>query len=187
MLAMSTVAERLLTIDEYAQRTDDGEPTELVRGRVITLQWTMPRDGQICVEVACLLGNYVTKHDLGHVVGNDSGVITERNPDTLRGADVAYYSYAKLPKGPLPDGYLSVVPDLVFEVRSTTDRWAKVLEKVAELLEAGVSVACVLDPEQQTVLIFRADQPVQLLNADEDFTVPEILGDFRVPVRKFFE
>jgi Uma2 family endonuclease len=64
-----------------------------------------------------------------------------------------------------------------------------VLGKVSEYLEAGVSVVCVLDPEPQTVHIFRAaqQQPVQLLNEDEDFTVPELLGDFRVPVRKFYE
>ena len=75
----------------------------------------------------------------------------------------------------------------MFEVRSATDRWAKVLGKVAEYLDAGVSVVCVLDPEPQTVHLFRADQPVQLLNEDEDFAVPELLHDFHVAVRKFFE
>ena len=37
--------------------------------------------------------------DLGRVVTNDSGIVTQRDPDTVRGADVAYYSYARLPKG----------------------------------------------------------------------------------------
>ena len=182
---MSTVAEKLLTIDEYGQLESD-VPTELVRGRVITFPWCTPRHGEICAEVACLIGNFVEIHGLGHIVGN-SGVITQRNPDSLRGADVAFYSFAKLPKSPLPRGYLPVVPDLVFEVRSASVRWSQMIQKVAELLCAGVTAVCVLDPEPQTVHIFRADQPVQILNEDEDFTLPEILGDFRVPVRKFYE
>ena len=33
------------------------------------------------------------EHDLGHVLSNDSGVITERDPDTVRGADISFYSY----------------------------------------------------------------------------------------------
>jgi Uma2 family endonuclease len=117
---------------------------------------------------------------------NDSGVVTERDPDTVRGADVAYYSFARLPKGPLPNGYLSVVPDLVFEMLSPDDRWRKVLTKVAEYLNAGVAVVCVLDPDSETVYVYDGDRPARELRGDEELVLPELLGDFRVAVRRFF-
>ena len=63
---------------------------------------------------------FCDEHNLGHVVSNDSGVVTERDPDTVRGADVAFYSYGRVPPGPFPRGYLAVAPELVFEVRSPT-------------------------------------------------------------------
>ena len=50
-----------------------------------------------------ILGNHVYDNDLGRVLSNDSGVITERGPDTVRGADVCFYSFVRVPKGPLPD------------------------------------------------------------------------------------
>ena len=70
-----------------------------------------PRHGQICTKIIRLLGNHVEEQKLGHVVANDSGVVTERGPDTVRGADVAYYSYRRVPPGPFPQrNYLTAVP-----------------------------------------------------------------------------
>ena len=97
---MSTVAEPFLTAEEYVRLPDRGVPTELIRGKVVARNVPAPRHGQICSKIDRLLGNYADEHDLGHVVVNDSGVLTERNPDTVRGADVAFYSFRRLPRGP---------------------------------------------------------------------------------------
>ncbi len=145
------------------------------------------RHGQICSQVVFLLRQYLLINDIGHVVSNDSGVITQRDPDTVRGADVAFYSYQKVPRGPLPQGYLPVSPELVFEVLSPNDRRTMVLAKVAEYLDAGVKVVCVLDDEPQRADLYYADKPTDILAADEQLTVPEILGEFQIEVRQFFE
>ena len=59
--------------------------------------------------------------------------------------------------------------------------------KIGEYLEANVTVVCVLDPETETVEVFRANRPSQTLTRDDELTLPDVLGDFRVPVRLFFE
>lgn len=179
--------DRLLTAEEYSHLPDRDVPTELVRGRVIEMNVPYPRHGQICSKVDRIVGNYADEHGLGHVLTNDSGVITRRGPDTVRGADVAYYSYARLPRGPLPRAYLTVVPELVFEVRSPTDRWSEVFAKVAEYLEAGVSVVCVLDQMSERAVVCRAEAAPVTLQGDDELHLPDILGDFRVAVRRFFE
>ena len=145
-----------------------------------------PRHGEIWSKVTILVGSHVLEHHLGRVVGNDSGILTEHNPDTVRGADVAFYSYARVPPGPLPQGYLDVVPELVFEVRSPTDRWVRVLRKVTEYLDAGVLVVCVLDQVSESLQVFRADEVPQKLHGDEELRLPDILGEFAVPVQRFF-
>src|SRR5262245_47494880 len=130
------VAEALLTAEEYARLPDNGQPTELVRGRVVALNVPWPRHGQICTKVIMLLGGFVEQQQLGHLVSNDGGVVTERDPDTVRGPDVAFYGFDQVPPGPFPPGYLPVVPRLALEVRSASDRWAKVMLKVGEYLSA---------------------------------------------------
>jgi Uma2 family endonuclease len=127
------------------------------------------------------------EHDIGHVLTNDSSTVTERDPDTVRGPDVAYYSYKRVPKGPLPRGLLLVSPELVFEVRSPNDRWNELHVKIAEYLSAGVLTVCVLDDENKSIHAFHADREPQVLSGEDEFSLPNILGDFRVKVLRFFE
>jgi Uma2 family endonuclease len=183
---MTTLAP-LLTAAEYLALPENGQWTELVRGRVVTMNVPTPRHGEICAQTSYLLRRHLEVDPTGRIVCNDSGVLTERDPDTLRGADVAYYSYARVPRGPLPAGYLTVVPELLFEIRSTTDRWRDVLMKVNEYLHAGVSVVCVLDQQTESAHVFTADDAPRILTRDEELTFPGILGEFRVAVRRFFE
>jgi Uma2 family endonuclease len=186
-MATATTAKRLLTAEEYGHLPDDGRKTELIRGEVVEVNMPYPRHGQICFKIARILGNFVEEHHLGHVVTNDSGVITERNPDSVRGADVAYYSFARVPPGPMPRGqYLTVVPELVFEVRSQTDRWRAVVTTVDEYLTAGVDVVCVADDPTEQVRMFD-DNGIHPLNRDDVLEFPQILPGFSVPVRRLFE
>ena len=113
-------------------------------------------------------------------------MITERGPDSVRGADVSFYSYARAPKGPLPDHYLNEAPELVIEVISPSDRWPKVLLKVGEYLDAGVLFVVVLDDERQSAHLFGADGTTRVLGPDDVLSFPELLGEFQVTVRRLF-
>ena len=180
-------AEALYTAEEYGRRPDPGYPEELVRGRIVRMAQPNRRHGQVCGQAVYLLRRFFEDDDRGHVLSNDAGVITERDPDTVRGADVAFYSYARLPKGPLPSSIGPEVPELVFEVRSPSDRWRDILAKVTEYLDAGVLVVCVLDPGDESAYLYHADRNPQTLRSDEELVLPDLLGDFRLAVRRFFE
>lgn len=186
LIGSPVAGDVLLTAEEYEKLPDAGMPTELVRGRVIEMSRPTLRDGQICSKIDRIVGNHVEEHNLGRTVSNDCCIITGRGPDTVRGADVAYYSFARLPKGPAPATYVSIVPEVVFEVRSPSDRWPAVLTKVSEYLNAGVSVVCVLDPDREVVVVYRGNEFPQTLEGDDELHLPEVLGDFRVAVRRLF-
>jgi Uma2 family endonuclease len=183
----TAVIETLLTAEEFRRLPDDGRPKELKRGRVILMNLPAPRHGQICGQVYYLMRRYLDDHPSGHLVSNDSGIITEHDPDTVRGADVAFYSYNRVPAGPLPQGYLPVAPELVFEIRSPTDRWGAILTKVGEYLQAGVAVVCVLDQTTERCHVYRNEEEIQEFLPDQDLTLPDVLPEFRVAVRRFFE
>ncbi len=185
---MSTVqATDRITAEEYLRLPDSGNTTELVRGRIVTMNRPYTAHGYFCSVIDRLVGNHVTNHDLGRVVSNDAGVVTARDPDTVRGPDVAYYSFERVPRGPIPlNGYWPA-PDLVFEVRSPDDRWKEIHHKVGEYLHAGVLTVVVVDPSAQTVHVFSADRPVELLTADDELALDDVLPGFRVAVGKLFE
>jgi Uma2 family endonuclease len=187
MSTASLATSILITAEQFAARPDPGYPEELVRGRIVPMPMPKPRHGEICNKAGRILGNFTEDRDLGRVLNNDAGVITERGPDTVRGADVSFYSYARLPKGPLPDRSLDIPPDLVVEVLSPSDRWPKVLAKVAEYLGAGTTVVLVLDDERRLAHVYRADAAPRSLAAEDELSIPDVLDDFSVEVGRFFE
>jgi Uma2 family endonuclease len=177
----------LMTAEEFGKRPDPGYPEELIRGRIVPMTVPDKRHGYICLKVGRILGDFVDQHDLGRVMSNDSGVITERNPDTVRGADISFYSFSRLPKGPLVRGYGIEIPELVVEVRSPGDRWRDIQKKITEYLQAGVLTVVVLDPESNSAHVFSADDPPRTLGAEDELVLPGILEGFRMRLGRFFE
>jgi len=178
--------EALLTAEEFAQLEKLEGPAELVRGIIHMMNLPNPRHGQVCGNVAGLLWPFLRQHRLGHLVTNDSAIVTTRSPDSVRGADVAVYLFSTAPVGPFPQRYLSVVPDLVFEVRSPSDRSSELLAKVAEYLAAGVKAVCVLEPDDSRLLLYTERGPVRQFATGDRFALPELLGQFAVEVSEFF-
>ena len=184
---MATVTS-LMTAEQYMALPDsfDG-PTELVKGELVTMPPPRPRHGEICMQTGYLLRRYLEDHPIGRVLSNDSSMVTEREPDTVRGPDIAYYSYERVPKGPLPDGLLSVPPELVFEVGSPKQPWSELHTKVAEYLNVGVQVVCILDDKSRTAHLFFVDGEPRALASSDELALPDVLGEFCVPVSRFFE
>jgi Uma2 family endonuclease len=186
---MATIEVQLMTAEEFGELPANGTLLELVQGVPTPMNMPYPRHGEMCGQVAFLLKLFLQSHPAGRVITNDSGVVTERDPDTVRGPDVAFYSYARVPRGPLPRrGYLAVVPEFVFEVRSPTDSWADILVKVGEYLHAAVSAVVVLDSQtEQAHVYFLGEEAPQLLRGDEPLRLPPPLEAWQPAVRQFFE
>ena len=184
---MATIATTPLTAEQFLQMADDGQPSELVRGEIVMMSRPEPRHGYICMELGGMLREYVKTHKLGRMIGNDSAVVTTRGPDTVRGPDVAFYSYARVPKGRMPKGQLPQPPEIVFEVRSPNDRWSEMLAKAVEYLQAGVDAVVLVDPDSETVSLLHGDRPVLSFSGDDELRLPPPLEGFSVPVSKLFE
>lgn len=185
--AVAPPASLPLTIEEYLARPDDGTLTELIRGRIVEVTRPGYDLGRIGFQFGLALGSFVIPRRLGRIVSNDSGIITERNPDTLRGADVAYYSQARKPPTGREPKYPSQPPDLVAEVRSPGDTWPELLAKAAEYLAAGVLVVVLLDPADESATVLTADAPPTHLGPADDLTLPTVLPEFRAPLATIFE
>src|SRR5262249_12909039 len=147
-------------------RRHAGDYVEFVDGVVRQLPGLFFREAKVCAAFAGRLGHFVDQHDLGHAASNDSFVTVSREPLVVRGADVCFYSYERLPKGPAPRGPLPAAPDLVAEVRSPSDAWTEVLIKVIEYLKAGVRVVLIFDATTRTVSAIRDTEAMRTFRAD---------------------
>jgi len=181
-------AVALLTADEFVAQFGHLH-AELEEGIVKELPMPGLKHGEICMLIGWLLMNHVRANNLGRVMSNDSAVKTKNAPDSVRGADVCYYSYERLPKHiPTPDSYAEVPPDLVVEVRSPSDRMTESLAKILEYLKVGVRVVIFVDPKTASVTVYRDDDEFDhtFHNGDE-LTVPDVLPGFSMVVKQLFE
>jgi Uma2 family endonuclease len=181
----ATTAAGPLTLDEFVRR-HAGDRVEVIDGRVEAIPMPGGPHGEISWNVAHYLGGHVKISRLGRCVINDTFILIRRDPLRVRGADFAFWAAGRLPAGPLPQ-VVDTSPDLVVEVRSPSDRWATVVEKLSEYLGIGVRVVVIVDPASGAVAVHRQDEFQQVFHNGDEFTLPDVLPGFAVPVRRFFE
>jgi Uma2 family endonuclease len=187
---MSTeTATKLMTAEEFYDWVSQPENAdkwfELVRGVVIELPPTEKRQGVVCANVSYCLANYTIQHNKGYVTTNDSGVILERGPDTVRGPDVAVYDDADS-FDDLHPKYGEVPPRLAVEVLSPNDRADRILPKITDYLRNGVALVWVVNPQQRTVTVYQPGKAVAVVAQDQELTGEDVYPDLRCKVADFF-
>lgn len=184
---MSATATALLTAEEFARRPRpaDGSREELVRGEVITMPPPGFRHGKVAQVVGYRLMRFIEDQPIGTVTA-ETGVHTEDDPDSVRGPDVSFWSFGRLPKDHDPAVYAEVPADLCVEVRSPSNSAKGLRAKAAEYLRAGVRMVWVIDPEDRSVTVFRKPGRGLTVWDDEVLDGEDVLPGFACPVSKLF-
>jgi len=176
----------LITAEEFFERFGDSGGCELVDGRIQEMPMPGGIHGKVCLNVGFHLKLYLMRNPIGHAMSNDTFVLLKRDPDTMRGPDICYVSFDKIPQNALPSGALSIPPELIFEVLSPSDTVKATTSKIQEYLTAGVTVGILLNPDTRTATIFRSQAAEQTFAANETLTIPDILPGFAVKAGDFF-
>jgi Uma2 family endonuclease len=187
-MAIETVVERMSAeaFGDWVQRPENRDRWfELVRGEVVEMPPPTKIHGRICINVGFTLETYVRQRRKGYVTSNDSGVILQRDPDTVRGPDVALYEDAEH-FADLHPKYGETPPRLAVEVLSPHDKAARVTAKIVDYLTHGVACIWLIDPEERTVTVWRPDHSPLLVKGDEQITLEEVLPGFSCKVADFF-
>jgi Uma2 family endonuclease len=187
---MSTAeSTRLLTAEEFYDfchlPENRDRQLELERGEVVEVSRPGMPHGVVCANVVYLITQYARQRKRGYVCGNDTGVIWERGPDTVKGPDVIYFDENRR-FDELPAKYADHSPKLAVEVRSPNDRWAKLHRRAVQFLQGGTAAVWIIDVEERSVTVFRPNQFQQVFEEDEELTGGEELPDFRCRVAEFF-
>jgi len=178
---------KLLTAEEFLTADLGDGVFELVRGEVISLPPARPNHGLICATIAYILTDFGRRTGIGYVMTNDSAVVTERDPDTVRGPDLSFYREDRWPRSQVGESLPPVSPALVVEVYSPGNRRGQVLQKVDEYLQVGIPLVWVVYPKNRTLSIYRAlDEPPVVLQASDCIEGLEDFPGFSCLVADFF-
>jgi Uma2 family endonuclease len=178
--------EPLITAEEF-ERMPSSERYELVEGRLVPMSPVNVEHGRIVLQLGYLLKAHLKNRPEGVAVV-ETGFTIARNPDTVRGPDVAFIRSDRMPPPASRRGFPVMAPDAVFEVLSPEDRPGEVRKKVAEYLASGVGLVVVVAPDDRTVIVHRpGTQPVTLRNDGEVLDMGDAIPGFTCTVDEIFE
>lgn len=163
---------------------------ELREGKLIIMSPSDFASSEIGARFIGFLSTWVYKQNAGRITESSAGL---RMPNgDLLSPDVSFVSRERLKQ--TPRTYLPVVPELIVVIKSISDRIRELEQKVALFLRQGVQVSLLIDPDKQTVRVYRANSlsqdaegeevifPITILKDGDTLTIPDLFPGWELPI-----
>lgn len=131
------------------------------------------------------LRNFLDSHRLGVATGPDGMV--RLFGDTVRGPDVAFVAWERLPDGNIPtDPIPDLVPNFVIEVLSAGNTYGEMSRKRREYFHAGVQLLWMVDPRERHVTIYRSSNEAEIVREGGLLAGDPVLRGWKVDTAELF-
>ncbi|MDV6032702.1 MAG: Uma2 family endonuclease [Phycisphaera sp. RhM] len=140
--------------DELLEAHRQGNLCELVDGYLVERAMGY-RESLLAMMIGRFMIEFVSAAKLGVVSGPDG--FFRLSPSLIRGPDVAFTSWDRLPDRKVPaEAYPAVIPDLVVEVVSAGNTRTEMTNKRRDYFARGVKLIWMVDPDQRSVAVWRS-------------------------------
>ncbi|HBE21845.1 MAG TPA: hypothetical protein DEG17_15905 [Cyanobacteria bacterium UBA11149] len=157
---------------------------ELVDGNIIVMGPSDYTSDEIGTRLCTFLNIWIMPRKLGRVTGAAAGFRLPNENKDLRAPDVSFVSAERLKYS--PRAFAEVVPDLMVEIKSKTDRIKPIQEKIQFFLSLGTQVGILIDPDLETLTIYRTTGEPTVLNNNDILTIPELFPGWELPVSELW-
>lgn len=155
---------------------------ELEDGRLSIVGPSDIVSSEISSRLIAFLFAWINPRRLGRVFDSAGGFIM---PDTnVKAPDVSFVRAARLRQSPRYFGEL--VPDLVVEIKSQSDRIKLIETKVLKFIELGATVGILIDPDEETVTIYRSTGEPTVLGNGDILTLAELFPGWELPISELW-
>ncbi|MEG3929564.1 MULTISPECIES: Uma2 family endonuclease [unclassified Microcoleus] len=155
---------------------------ELVDGKIILMGPSDIVSSEIGAELVSLLRNWVKPRKLGRVFESSGGFILPNS--NLTAPDVSFVIADRLKQS--KRYFAELVPDLVVEIKSQSDRLKPLREKILSFIELGAKVGILIDPDKRTVTIYTPQTEPVVLRDGDMISIPELLPGWEVAVTELW-
>ncbi|MEH2139758.1 Uma2 family endonuclease [Nostoc sp.] len=168
---------------------------ELVDGNIVVMGPSDYESEEIGIEFARQLANWVRPQKLGRVTGSSAGFIlptleTENGKEAnnekrnLRAPDVSFVRADRLKTS--KRDFVELLPDLMVEIKSKSDRIKPLVEKIQLFLQLGSTVGILIDPDKLTLTVYRLNQEPIVLQDNDKLTLPDLLPGWELVVSEIW-
>lgn len=155
---------------------------ELEDGKIIVMGPSDIASSEIGVRFSAFLFAWVNPRRLGRVMESSGGFIL---PNTnLKAPDVSFVRAGRLKRQ--LRYFAEMVPDLTVEIKSQSDNIKPLEEKIRLFLRLGTEVGILIDPDKQTVTVYRLTGEPTVMRDGDTLTIPELFPGWELPISELW-
>jgi Uma2 family endonuclease len=185
--------EELMTIEDFIEQFDQ-QPFELIDGERLILSPTMYDHGSVQSNLLVALAAVVVPGNLGKLF-TDTPFVLQYDSQWVKGSrvpDLMFYGAERLTEYHKSEPEyrakpLVLVPDLVVEIVSPTDKFSAVSQKIQNYLRDGVRLVWVFDLARKVILVYQSGKSDVELSDDDLLTGGDVIPGFAITVSSLFE
>jgi Uma2 family endonuclease len=132
--------------------------------------------GEIAACLTAWLVCWVDPYKLGRVFINTGFQLPNHDIQAL---GISFISETRLEYG---SNYLETAPDLVIEIKSTRESLISLQASIERMLELGTQVGMLINPDEQSVILYRPNDDITLLTNTDIIEIPDMLPGWKLPV-----
>ncbi len=182
---MIQVPSKALSLAEFLQLPETKPASEYIDGQIVQKPMPQGRHSVIQGELTPAI-NYVVKPQR----------IARAFPElrcTFRGRstvpDIAVFLWSRIPRdqnGEVANTFASA-PDWTIEILSPDQSQTKVTKNILHCLKHGTQMGWLIDPDEQTVFIYRPKQEPEVLDTPTDvIPVPSFANNLQLTIQELF-
>ncbi|MEM6978147.1 MAG: Uma2 family endonuclease [Planctomycetota bacterium] len=173
------------TFDDWKAAHDQGVVCELVDGTLVE----KPMGFYESLLAACLIRHFGIASDEGRLglTSGEQGFIRLPNCDQVRGPDVAFFLWDRLPDRKVPTDLVpTIAPDIAVEVLSRSNTLAEMATKRKEYFAAGTQLVWLVDPASRSVAVYTSPLNCNVIDENGTLEGGEILPTLKISVAAMF-
>lgn len=151
-----------------------------MRGSPILPDCTVSTACKLASSKITFLNMWVLPRASGRVTGAAAGFVLPNPDEDVRAPDVSFVRAERLRRSPRE--FANLVPDLMVETKSKTDRIQPLENKILQFLALGTQVGMLIDPDVETVTIYYSGPDKIVLRNGEVIAIPNLLPEWSLLV-----
>lgn len=183
MVASNSVSQKL-TLEEFLELPETKPASEYIDGEVY--QKPMPQGEHSILQTRLTRAINATSEpsELALALTELRCTFSERSIVP----DIAVFQWSRIPvtdKGRIKNR-IETPPDWIIEILSPEQSANKVIKKILFCLHQGAQLGWLIDPDDESVMIFKSGQLPEVLWKDEELPVLESLKDWKITAIQVF-
>jgi len=174
-----------LTLENFLQLPETDPGSEFIDGQIIQKPMPQGKHSAIQMELGTAINAVVRSPKIARAFPKLRCTFSGKSIIP----DLAVFTWDRIPReenGSVANAF-AIAPDWVIEILSPDQTQTKTIKKILSCLKSGTQMAWLIDPEEQVIFVYVADQEVTFYDEPESvLPVPTFAQDLQLTVQQQF-